>query len=133
MARLKTLVRNEAGVPPLRGGHALCQGCGVPMVVRTIVDSIETPTVVVSATGCLEATMPQSPRLIIYLFLDCRLIIREREFRSNERRDSRQRYKCAWTRRNLSLSGVAESDRRLDRVVRCDIGDDGCIRLFDTR
>ena len=53
MSRLKTLVRNERAVPPLRGGHSLCQGCGVPMVVRTILDTIETPVVVVSATGCL--------------------------------------------------------------------------------
>ena len=36
MSRLKTLVRNEHGVPPLRGGHSLCQGCGIPMVVRTV-------------------------------------------------------------------------------------------------
>jgi pyruvate ferredoxin oxidoreductase beta subunit len=61
MSRLKTLVRNEAGKPPLRGGHALCQGCGVPMVVRTIVDSIETPAVVVSATGCLEVATTRFP------------------------------------------------------------------------
>jgi len=61
MSRLKTLVRNEAGSPPLRGGHALCQGCGVPMVVRTIVDSIETPVVVVSATGCLEVATTRFP------------------------------------------------------------------------
>jgi pyruvate ferredoxin oxidoreductase beta subunit len=61
MSRLKTLVRNEAGKPPLRGGHALCQGCGVPMVVRTIVDSIETPVVVVSATGCLEVATTRFP------------------------------------------------------------------------
>jgi pyruvate ferredoxin oxidoreductase beta subunit len=61
MSRLKTLVRNEAGTPPLRGGHALCQGCGVPMVVRTIVDSIDTPVVVVSATGCLEVATTRFP------------------------------------------------------------------------
>ena len=61
MSRLKTLVRNEAGTPPLRGGHALCQGCGIPMVVRTIVDSIETPVVVVSATGCLEVATTRFP------------------------------------------------------------------------
>src|SRR5581483_8519110 len=48
MSRLKTLVRNEGGAPPLRGGHALCQGCGIPMVVRTIVNTIETPAAVVS-------------------------------------------------------------------------------------
>ena len=29
VSRLKMLARNENGTPPLRGGHALCQGCGV--------------------------------------------------------------------------------------------------------
>ena len=61
MSRLKSLVRAEAATPPLRGGHALCQGCGVPMVVRTVVDSIETPVVVVSATGCLEVATTRFP------------------------------------------------------------------------
>jgi pyruvate ferredoxin oxidoreductase beta subunit len=61
VSRLKTLVRNENGTPPLRGGHALCQGCGVPMVVRTLIDSIETPVVVVSATGCLEVATTRFP------------------------------------------------------------------------
>jgi pyruvate ferredoxin oxidoreductase beta subunit len=61
MSRLKNLVRAEAGTPPLRGGHALCQGCGVPMVVRTVVDSIDTPVVVVSATGCLEVATTRFP------------------------------------------------------------------------
>jgi pyruvate ferredoxin oxidoreductase beta subunit len=61
MSRLKTLVRNEAGVPPLRGGHSLCQGCGIPMVVRTVLDSIPGPKVVVSATGCLEVATTRYP------------------------------------------------------------------------
>ena len=61
MSRLKTLVRHEAGVPPLRGGHSLCQGCGIPMVVRTVLDSIEGPKVVVSATGCLEVATTRFP------------------------------------------------------------------------
>jgi pyruvate ferredoxin oxidoreductase beta subunit len=61
MSRLKMLVRNEAGTPPLRGGHALCQGCGIPMVVRTIIDTIDTPVVVVSATGCLEVATTRFP------------------------------------------------------------------------
>ena len=39
MSRLKTLARNEAGVPPLAGGHSLCQGCGVPLVVRTVLNT----------------------------------------------------------------------------------------------
>jgi len=54
-------VRNENGTPPLRGGHALCQGCGAPMVVRTLVNSIETPVVIVSATGCLEVATSRFP------------------------------------------------------------------------
>lgn len=61
MSRLKELVRHEAGTPPLRGGHSLCQGCGIPMVVRTVLDSIETPVVVVSATGCLEVATTRYP------------------------------------------------------------------------
>jgi len=61
VSRLKTLVRNENGTPPLRGGHALCQGCGAPMVVRTLVNSIETPVVIVSATGCLEVATSRFP------------------------------------------------------------------------
>jgi pyruvate ferredoxin oxidoreductase beta subunit len=61
VSRLKTLVRHEDGVPPLRGGHALCQGCGIPMVVRTIIDTIDTPVVVVNATGCLEVATTRFP------------------------------------------------------------------------
>ena len=45
MSRLKTLVRNEDGVPPLGGGHALCQGCGVPVVVRTVLEHFTQPVV----------------------------------------------------------------------------------------
>ena len=61
MSRLKTLVRTEAGVPPLAGGHSLCQGCGVPVVVRTVLNSITTPKVVVNATGCLEVATTRYP------------------------------------------------------------------------
>ena len=61
MSRLKTLVRNEHGTAPLRSGHSLCQGCGIPMVVRTVLDSIEGPKVVVSATGCLEVATTRYP------------------------------------------------------------------------
>jgi pyruvate ferredoxin oxidoreductase beta subunit len=61
MARLKTLVERQHGVPPLRGGHALCQGCGVPMVVRTVLSTIDRPTVVVNATGCLEVATTRYP------------------------------------------------------------------------
>src|ERR1041385_5064851 len=61
MSRLKNIALHEAGTSPLRGGHALCQGCGVPMVVRTVLDSIEGPKVVVSATGCLEVATTRYP------------------------------------------------------------------------
>jgi pyruvate ferredoxin oxidoreductase beta subunit len=61
VSRLKSLVLNENGVPPLRGGHALCQGCGIPMVVRTILDTIDTPVVVLNATGCLEVATTRYP------------------------------------------------------------------------
>jgi pyruvate ferredoxin oxidoreductase beta subunit len=61
MSRLKTLVANQHGVQPLRGGHALCQGCGIPMVVRTVLSTIRRPTVVVNATGCLEVATTRFP------------------------------------------------------------------------
>jgi pyruvate ferredoxin oxidoreductase beta subunit len=61
MSRLKTLVRNQNGVQPLRGGHSLCQGCGIPMVVRTVLSTITRPTVVVNATGCLEVATTRYP------------------------------------------------------------------------
>src|SRR5438093_6965288 len=61
MSRLKTIVRNQNGVPPLRGGHSLCQGCGVPLVVRTVLGTVDRPTVVVNATGCLEVATTRYP------------------------------------------------------------------------
>jgi pyruvate ferredoxin oxidoreductase beta subunit len=61
MSRLKQIVRKEAASPSLGGGHSLCQGCGVPLVIRTILGSIETPVVVVSATGCLEVATTRYP------------------------------------------------------------------------
>jgi pyruvate ferredoxin oxidoreductase beta subunit len=61
VSRLKTIVRNQRGVPPLRGGHSLCQGCGIPTVVRTVLGTIKQPTVVVNATGCLEVATTRYP------------------------------------------------------------------------
>jgi pyruvate ferredoxin oxidoreductase beta subunit len=61
VSRLKTLVLNEAGLPPLAGGHSLCQGCGVPLVVRTVLNTFTTPVVVVNATGCLEVATTRFP------------------------------------------------------------------------
>src|SRR6476469_9544327 len=61
MSRLKTIVRNQNGTAPLAGGHSLCQGCGVPLVVRTVLGTIEKPVVVVNATGCLEVATTRYP------------------------------------------------------------------------
>ncbi|HEY7537331.1 MAG TPA: thiamine pyrophosphate-dependent enzyme [Gaiellaceae bacterium] len=61
MARLKTIAENVGPKPPLRGGHALCQGCGIPLVVRTVLGSIQRPVVVVNATGCLEVATTRFP------------------------------------------------------------------------
>src|SRR5438045_8938137 len=61
MSRLKTLVRNQNGIEPLRGGHSLCQGCGIPMVVGTVLNTIAKPVVVVNATGCLEVATTRFP------------------------------------------------------------------------
>ena len=61
MSRLKNLARRERGVSPLAGGHSLCQGCGIPSVVRTVLDSFDCPVVVVNATGCLEVATTRFP------------------------------------------------------------------------
>lgn len=61
MPRLKLLVRNELAEPRFLGGHALCRGCGIPIAVRTVLNSIPTPVVVVSATGCLEVATTRYP------------------------------------------------------------------------
>jgi pyruvate ferredoxin oxidoreductase beta subunit len=58
---LRTLVDNQHGEPPLRGGHSLCQGCGIPTIVRTVLGTIDSPVVVVSATGCLEVSTTRFP------------------------------------------------------------------------
>jgi pyruvate ferredoxin oxidoreductase beta subunit len=61
VARLKQIVRHLDGTQPLAGGHALCQGCGIPMVVRAVLGSLGTPAVVVNATGCLEVATTRYP------------------------------------------------------------------------
>lgn len=61
MARIVEMARNRGETPPLRGGHSLCAGCGIPIVVRTVLSNIEGPVVVVSATGCLEVSTTRFP------------------------------------------------------------------------
>jgi pyruvate ferredoxin oxidoreductase beta subunit len=55
------LAANERGTPPLGAGHSLCQGCGIPIVVRTVLDAIPGKKVVVNATGCLEVATTRFP------------------------------------------------------------------------
>jgi len=61
MPTLKALAVREAEESRFRGGHSLCRGCGIPTVVRTVLNSIETPVVVVNATGCLEIATTRFP------------------------------------------------------------------------
>ncbi len=59
--RIREMARREESEPRFLGGHALCAGCGIPIVVRTILNSIPTPVVVVNATGCLEVATTRYP------------------------------------------------------------------------
>ncbi|MGZ4359988.1 MAG: thiamine pyrophosphate-dependent enzyme [Gaiellaceae bacterium] len=63
MSRIKRLAerQNANGGPPLSGGHALCQGCGIPLIVRTVLNSIPGKAVVCNATGCLEVATTRFP------------------------------------------------------------------------
>lgn len=61
MPSVKTLARNESRELRFHGGHGLCRGCGAPIVVRTVLNSIDAPVVVVSATGCLEVGTTRYP------------------------------------------------------------------------
>jgi len=58
---LKELAEREARELRFQGGHSLCAGCGVPLVVRTVLNAIDTPVVVVNATGCLEVATTRYP------------------------------------------------------------------------
>ena len=40
----------------LAPGHATCAGCGIPAIVRTVLDATDEPVIVSNATGCLEVT-----------------------------------------------------------------------------
>jgi len=51
MANIKELAKKEDLFTP---GHRLCAGCGAGIVARQTLMAIDTPVVVVSATGCLE-------------------------------------------------------------------------------
>ena len=53
--------QQEKRGPRFTGGHSLCAGCAEPMIVRTVLNSIEDPVVVASPTGCLEVASSRYP------------------------------------------------------------------------
>lgn len=53
MLNFKQLASKPQRLAP---GHRTCAGCGIPMIVRTVLASTESPIVACSATGCLEVT-----------------------------------------------------------------------------
>ncbi len=61
MANLRTLAERQAAQPAFGSGHSLCRGCGIPLVVRTVLASIRTPVAVINATGCLEVASTRYP------------------------------------------------------------------------
>lgn len=42
-------------------GHSTCAGCGIPVIVRNILDATDDPIIVINATGCLEVTTTIHP------------------------------------------------------------------------
>ncbi len=61
MITLKELVKNEENAKCFVGGHSLCAGCGIPLVVRVVLNTVKEPIVVVNATGCLEVATTRYP------------------------------------------------------------------------
>lgn len=61
MASLKTLAKREEEKRKFESGHSLCAGCGLPIAVRTILNSTDGPVVASNATGCLEVATTRFP------------------------------------------------------------------------
>lgn len=61
MASLETLAEREEEKRKFESGHSLCSGCGLPIAVRTILNSIDGPVVASNATGCLEVATTRFP------------------------------------------------------------------------
>ncbi|HBI33739.1 MAG TPA: pyruvate ferredoxin oxidoreductase [Candidatus Moranbacteria bacterium] len=47
---------NKELTKKLSSGHATCQGCGIPAIVRHVLGATDEPVIVANATGCLEVT-----------------------------------------------------------------------------
>ena len=61
MANIKDLAQRAQAQPRFGPGHSLCRGCGIPIVVRTVLSSIPGRVVVINATGCLEVATTRYP------------------------------------------------------------------------
>lgn len=61
MPNTKALASYEEREKRFTGAHALCAGCGTPIAVRAVLNAIEEPVVVVTATGCLEVATTRYP------------------------------------------------------------------------
>lgn len=46
---------------PLTEGHRMCPGCGAPTAIRQALMAIESPVVIVGATGCMEVSTTVYP------------------------------------------------------------------------
>ena len=47
---------------PITGGHRLCGGCGIPIILRQVLHATDKPVVVANATGCCEVTTTIFPQ-----------------------------------------------------------------------
>jgi pyruvate ferredoxin oxidoreductase beta subunit len=47
---------NEKLTKRFAPGHTTCAGCGIPAIVRTVLNATEEPVIVSNATGCAEVT-----------------------------------------------------------------------------
>ncbi|OYT43469.1 MAG: pyruvate ferredoxin oxidoreductase [Candidatus Aenigmarchaeota archaeon ex4484_56] len=45
----------------LQSGHRLCAGCGIPIIIKQVLSSVEEDVVVSCATGCLEVSTTPFP------------------------------------------------------------------------
>lgn len=61
MASFKTLAKQEEKYKKFESGHSMCEGCGLPIAVRTVLNSIDGPVVASNATGCLEVATTRYP------------------------------------------------------------------------
>lgn len=67
METLKQILEKPERLAP---GHRTCQGCAIPIIIRSVLRATDKPVVVVAATSCLEVTTtlyPQSSWMVPWL------------------------------------------------------------------